>query len=119
MKAICDLFTNVYFETINPKSSYNRIISIDVFSSILFHVVSYILIMYTVSYLFNIKINKKTYIKVVIFLLIVMILGYFGRLLRVKSIYNYFITKGHNEKESIELAMSKLHNGYFCFYFLG
>jgi len=119
MGAFCDLITNVYFETTNPQTSYNRIISIDVFSSIIFHLIFYILIMYTLSYLFNIKINKKTYVKVTIFLFIIMTLGYFGRLSRSKSIYNYFINKGHSEKESVEMTMNKLHTGYFTFYFLG
>lgn len=119
MGELCDLITNVYFETTNPKSSYNRIVSIDVLISIIFHVIFYVLIIFFISYLFNIKIPNKTYMKIVIFLLVIMILGYFGRLSRVKSIYNYFISKGHNEKESVELSMNILNTGYFTFYFLG
>jgi hypothetical protein len=119
MGELCDLFTNVYFETINPKTNYNRLLSIDVLSSIIFHVIFYILIIFSISYLFNFKIDKKTYIKITIFLLIIMVLGYFGRLSRVKSIYNYFINKGFSEKDSLTSSVNILHNGYFTYYFLG
>ena len=59
------------------------------------------------------------YFKIISSLIIIMILGYFGRLARVKSIYNYLINKGNKEEKSISISMGLLHKDYFKFYFLG
>ena len=114
-----DLFTKVFFDTTNPTTSYNRLFSIDILLSIIFHTLSYVFIIYIISIIFNIKIDTNIYNKVTIFLIIIMTLGYFGRLCRVKSIYNYLINNGYNEKNSITISMELLHKDYFKFYFLG
>ncbi len=118
MDTLMDLFSKVFFETTNPNTSYNRLLSLDVLVSIIFHTIAYILIIYIISIIFNMKTNKNTYIKVSVFLIIVMILGYIGRLCRVKSIYNYYNQVGYNDKESTVMSMKLLHNDYFKFYFL-
>lgn len=114
-----DLFTKVFFDTTNPTTSYNRLFSIDILLSIVFHTLSYVLIFYIISNIFNIKNDTNLYNKLTIFLIIIMTLGYFGRLCRVKSIYNYLINNGYNEKDSITISMELLHKDYFKFYFLG
>lgn len=116
---LIDLFTKLFFETTNPKTSYYRLISLDVVLSIIIHIIAYIAIIYLLSFIFEFKINRNVYIKILSFLIIIMILGYFGRLTRVKSIYNYLIKKNVNEKESISISMDLLHKDYFKFYFLG
>ena len=47
-----------------------------------------------------------------------MILGYFGRLCRVKCIYNYLINNGYNKNDAVKNSMELLHKDYFKFYFL-
>ena len=118
MDTLMDLFSKVFFETTNPNTSYNRLLSFDILISIIFHTLAYIIIICVISNVFNIKTNKKIYIKASIFLIIVMILGYIGRLSRVKSIYNYLSEVGYNNKESTLISMKLLQNDYFKFYFL-
>ena len=116
---IIDLFTKLFFETTYPKTSYYRLLSVDVLLSIIIHILAYVAIIYLLSFIFEFKINKNIFFKITSFLLIIMILGYFGRLAGVKSIYKYLINKGKNEEESISISMNLLHKDYFKFYFLG
>ena len=116
---LIDLLTKLFFETTYPKTSYYRLLSFDVILSIIIHILAYVIIIYFLSFIFEFKINRNTYFKITLFLIIIMILGYFGRLARVKSIYNYLINKGNKEEESIAISMDLLHKDYFKFYFLG
>jgi len=111
--------TNVYLDTINPQTPYKRLLSNDVFLSILLHVVLYLIIVCLVSKLFNLKISKKLYINITISLLFVMIMGYIGRLARSKSIYINLIKNNVNNNLAIEKTMNIMHNAYFTYYFLG
>jgi len=112
------LFTDVFFETTNPHSSYKRLAKMDVFISIIFHTVSYLLIVYIFSFLFNLKLDKQTYIKLSIFFAIIMVLGYIGRLYRVKSNYNY-LKSIYGHKEALDITNNLTYNGYYTYYFLG
>ena len=112
------LFTDVFFETTNPNSSYNRLVKMDVLLSIIFHTFSYLLIVYIFSFLFGLKLNKHTYLKLFIFLIIVMILGYIGRLYRAKSNYNY-LKSIYGPQQALEITNNLSYNGYYTYYFLG
>jgi hypothetical protein len=112
------IFTNVFFETTNPNTSYNRLLNIDVLLSIIFHTLSYLLVIYIFSFLFNVKINKDTYIKLALFFIIVMTLGYVARLYRVKSNYNY-LKSIYGNKEALNITNTLTYNGYYTYYFLG
>ena len=48
-----------------------------------------------------------------------MILGYFGRLARSKSIYYNLRKRGESKKEAQKNAIKLMHHGYFTYYFLG
>lgn len=119
MGSLCDMFTKLFFETTNPKTNYLRLFSLDVVLSIVLHITFYLAIICGLFCLFNMKLNKGFYYKATFSLTIIMILGYLGRLSRVKSIYKYLVNNGYNEKESINKSMELLHKGYFTYYFLG
>ena len=118
MGIMCNSFTKIYFETINPSSDYSRIISKDVLVSIIFHTIAYVVTLFTFMKIFNIKLSKSIYVNVTVFLLLLMTFGYFARLSRSKSIYNYLIKNGKTEKASEEETIKLMGNGYFRFYFL-
>lgn len=118
MGILCNTFTKTFFETIDPKSDYSRLLSLDVFMSIALHTFLYLTALCAIICLLNLKIDKKIYYKVFIFLIIIMPIGYLWRLSRSKSIYNHLINTGKNQEKSREEAMRLMEIGYFRFYFL-
>ena len=70
-------------------------------------------------FLFKIKISKEMYCNIMCFLVVVMSLGYVGRLARSKSIYQYYIARGFSREQSLQKAIELMHFGYYRFYFLG
>lgn len=118
MGILCNTFTKTFFETIDPKSNYLRLLSLDVFMSIALHTFLYLTALCAIICLLNLKIDKKIYYKVFIFLIIIMPFGYIFRLSRSKSIYDHLITTGKNQEESRNQAMRLMEIGYFRFYFL-
>lgn len=122
MGYLCDYFTKIYFETTNPKTRYMRIIALDVLLSIILHTVAYVVIAYGIGCLFKIKtlMNKQILCNLSYVLLIVMVSGYFGRLMRVKAIYKYYKENTSWGDDYCVLASTKLLDiGYFRFYFMG
>ena len=111
--------SNVYLDTINPNVSYNRLLSIDVFFSIIAHTFLYLIIIILVSKLFSFKISKKLFRNIIIVLLFVMTFGYYGRLARSKSIFNTLISNGESKEFAEKETMDIMHNAYFTYYFLG
>ena len=107
----------VYLDTTNPEASYSSLFSTDVLLSILFHSVAYVLIINGILLLFD----KKVIAFEVLFLIlvIIMILGYIGRLYRAKTILNEFVEMGYTKEESIEKTSDFMRTGYFTYYFLG
>ena len=118
MGLLSNTFTKTFFETIDPKSHYSRLLSLDVFMSVVLHVFLYLCALCSIICLLNLKIDKNIYFKVFTFLIIIMPLGYLGRLSRSKSIYNYLISTGKNQEKSREEAMRLMEIGYFRFYFI-
>ena len=101
------MFTKIYKETTDPNVGYSRLLSFDVILSIILHTIAYILIICVIAYIFNIKLKKKIYHRIVIFLIVVMTIGYPFRLMRVKSL----VKNG--------LSPNIINNGYFTWYFIG
>ena len=117
-----DVLTNVYFDTVNPLADYSRLIRLDVLFSIVFHLIVYLLIFYygyNAIYLFKKFISRKRMIYTSIIVLFILCFGYIGRLMRSKSIYNYFILKHYTKQEAVEKTYQVMNNGYFTYYFLG
>ena len=98
MGILCNTFTKTFFETIDPKSDYSRLLSLDVFMSVAVHLFLYLFSLCAIICLLNLKIDKNIYYKVFGVLIIIMPIGYFWRLSRSKSIYNYLISTGKRQK---------------------
>tara|TARA_B100001094_G_C17973067_1_gene691321 strand:+ start:235 stop:582 length:348 start_codon:yes stop_codon:yes gene_type:complete len=114
-----DTYTNVYLDTINPQSPYNRLISTDVLASIVLHACFYLIILISVSKIFGFKITNKICFHILLILHIIMILGYIGRLARSKSIYYNLQKRGENKEQAKDNTIKIMHNAYFTYYFLG
>ena len=109
----------MFFETTAPESEYSRLLSLDVLFSILFHSVLYILFLYLVGYIFNIKFSKATYKKLFIAIVLIMVVGYPARLMRVKCLRDTLMGYGFDEKTARHIAVSMMNNGYFTWFFMG
>lgn len=105
----------IYLDTTNPKTEYFRILKADVIISILIHVVIYITCLFLLSKVTNIKVKINE--KLIIGLIILMIFGFFARLLRSKSIYSLLL---RDNKENIALQKTRniMNNTYLVWYFL-
>jgi hypothetical protein len=112
-------FQKLFLETTNPDTNYDRLLNYDVGISIFFHTISYLVLVFLFSYIFNIKLSSKTYIKLSIALLFIMILGYIGRLSRTKSLRNALIGLGLNKNNADFKSMELIRNAYYTYYFLG
>lgn len=115
---------NIYMETTDPNSGYNRIIKYDVFVSIFLHIILYTLCLFTIKMfmckVLNIDILKKiNYNNFILGLFIIMFLGYFGRLYRTKSVYESVKEKTKNDSLALEKTRQLINNAYFQWYFLG
>ena len=124
---ILESLHNVFLDTTDPDTDYSRLFSLDVFFSIVLHLILYSIVYLGLIYFFNIPDHFFAFI---IVLFVVMGLGYIGRLARVKSIYSVLMYKNNstdsdaeteesNEKIVKETAVSTIRNSYFTWYFLG
>jgi len=111
-------FQKVFVETTDPNTDYIRLMSMDVVASIIFHSVSYIILVFLFAFIFSLKISVSSYLKLFIFLIVIMIFGYIFRLGRSKSLKQVFINKGLHEDDARIHAMELIHKGYFTYYFL-
>ena len=112
---VMDLLENVYFETTNHKAKFTRLLSLDVAFSILLHSAIYTGVVYVAKERKNLhpgknKFDIKFYQKLFIALVIIMSVGYFIRLWRVKAIHN---TIKANQTRRIT------DDAYKVWYFLG
>lgn len=113
------LLCGLYLDTIDPKTEYERLLSYDVVISVFLHTIIYLAIICIFTFLLDIKLTKNVYIKLGLALIIIMTLGYPGRLARSKSIYNAHLVREFSEKEAREKTINLMNHGYFTFYFLG
>ena len=112
-------FCKVFLDTTDPYTNYNRLLKKDVCISIITHIILYILSVYIFCFIFEIKLSKKIYVKIFITLAILMSLGYFARLTRLKTLYNCFLNQGYNQDSAYKKSIDLIRNAYFTFYFLG
>ena len=106
----------IYLQTTNPKESYLRILKADVMTSILIHVILYVICFYLLTKVTNIKIKIDE--KLIIGLFILMTFGYLGRLIRSKIIFKKFL-KNNKEKLALEKTRKIINSTYLVWYFLG
>ena len=111
--------TNVYLDTINPHTPYTRLCSIDVLYSICLHTIMYTIILCIITKLCKIVITKKQCLTIVGLLIVVMVVGYIGRLARSKALYNNYLARNNSIEISQQKAIEVMHLGYFRYYFLG
>src|SRR6056300_744047 len=100
------MFSKLFFETTAPESEYSRLLSLDVVFSIVFHALVYMLVVHLVGYIFNIKISKETCVKLFIAFIVIMVVGYPARLMRVKCLRNTLMGYGFDEKTARHIAVS-------------
>jgi hypothetical protein len=106
-----EAFNRLFIETTNPTTPYVRLFKFDVFISVFIHAIAYTLIYVLICKLFDISSWKKNMNMVFYGLIILMILGYFARLNRVKTLA--VVVK------SDEHAKRYIRNGYYTWYFMG
>ena len=78
------LLCGLYLDTIDPKTEYERLLSYDVVISVFLHTIIYLVMICIFTFLLDIKLTKNVYIKLGLALIIIMTLGYPGRLARSK-----------------------------------
>jgi hypothetical protein len=109
-----EIFYKTFLKTTDPYTEYSALISFEVIFCILVNLVFYVGAYFILMKLFGFP-KKMT--QVVIGLIVIMILGYIGRLARVKSMYNVLLENGDQEIAH-EIATTQLRNAYFTWYFL-
>lgn len=103
------MFTDLYVETTNPTLTLSEFLSVRLLTkmatSVLFHTILYVLSLNMASYVFGYKLSSDINIRLSIFLVLVMSLGFVARFYRVKELYHY------GGKEYVDKA-------YITWYFL-
>lgn len=124
---VMDLLDNVYFATTNHEANFTRLLSLDVAFSILLHSVIYTGVVYVAKERKNLhprknKFDIKFYQTLFIALVIIMSVGYFIRLWRVKAIYttvkskeSYFQLSSNAKADTRRIT----DDAYKVWYFLG
>jgi len=109
-----EIFYRTFLETTDPLTEYQELFSAKVFYSIIVNGLLYIFAYFLLTRLFNLP---KKFLLFIGGIFGIMVLGYFGRLARVKSIYNVLLenTDKHHAREE---AMKTIRNCYFTWYFL-
>lgn len=113
------MLAKIYLETIDPEASYYRLLQFDILFSIIFHVFLYISVLYTLDLLFDLNLGQIMYKKIAMVLFVVMIIGYFGRLMRSKNLFNEL---SYMYPSNIDIRLKTIdimNNSYFQWYFLG
>jgi len=109
-----ELFYKTFLETTDPYTGYEQLFSSKVVVSIIVNSFLYFIAYVMLTHLFNFS---KKYVLFATGIIVVMILGYFGRLARVKSIYNVLL-EDHDKSKAREKAMKVIRKSYFTWYFL-
>lgn len=106
-----EYFAKTYVDTTNHTSPYTRIMAFDVLLSIILHTLFYVFMTTVFGYVFDIErlLQPAVLQKLAAVLVSIMILGYFGRLMRSKAFAKYY---GNSNRSLID-------KGYFRFYFIG
>jgi uncharacterized membrane protein len=86
------MLTNLYLDTTNPKLHFTDMFGIAIFApllvSVIIHTFAYTAFANIVSYIFYDKfLSSEINFRLVVFLLVIMFLGFFARFFHVKEIY--------------------------------
>ena len=103
-----------FLETTDPSTEYSHLVSFNVLFSIFINVILYTVAYFLLTRLFNLP---KKFFLFVTGLVFIMILGFIGRLARVKSIYNALLEET-DKATAREKSMNVIRNAYFTWYFL-
>ena len=106
-----------YLRTTDPTVDYSTLVDIHVGFSIVFHTLVYFLLFTITTRFFFGRTKSLSYLPVV--LIVVMVLGYIGRLYRSKTIYQGFLDRNYNESEALKETRDYMKTAYFTFYFMG
>jgi hypothetical protein len=109
-----EIFYETFLKTTDPYTEYSALASFEVIFCILVNLVFYVAAYFALTKLFGLPKKMR---QVVIGLLVIMVLGYIGRLARVKSMYNV-LRETHDEDKAHKKATKQLRNAYFTWYFL-
>lgn len=103
--------STVYDMTTNPNTSYADLLHVKVFMMIFLHIVAYEIAVVAVSLVIFAELPSPwLLLRVAAFLLIIMPLGYIGRLMRAKH-----LVMVHDIVEVKE----RIRTAYYCWYFIG
>ena len=105
-----DWLHRIFFETTEPSASYRRLLHIDVLLCVLLHAVLYTGVFVLICKFFRVPLRLNV-LYVFLGLSAFMMVGYAGRLCRVKSLAKVL--------ESSENAKTQLRSAYYTWYFLG
>ena len=100
----------LFLKTTDPSTSYLRLLSFDVLSSIVFHSLLYTFIVYCLTRMFSFFKLNITFMQMFLVFIVIMCVGYVGRLARVKHVAERIGSK--------EAAMEIVRKAYFVWYFL-
>jgi len=110
----------VYAETSDPRSQYPRLARVDVMASIAIHVCLYIGFVLALQKVTRLSIvSDKNLPALALALVLVMSLGYVGRLCRAKAIYHYKRSTMLSEDQALRETRQQMDQGYVTWYFLG
>lgn len=107
-----EVLSRLFYETTDPQTPYARLLSFDVALNVIIHAIVYSAVFYLIMILFldkDVSMSKLGYLW--LGLVILMSIGYVGRLCRVKCLANVL--------KSEEDAMEDLRPAYFVWYFIG
>lgn len=104
-----DKLINLYYYSTDPDTKYINLISINTFISIILHTFLYFFFIKYIISLFNGSFKNDN--KLIFTLVIIMILGYIGRLYRAKRLY-----KKLKDKSEVRKIIDSI---YQVWYFIG
>ena len=108
---------DLYLWTTNPHTTYAELVNMEVAFSVLFHVIAYLLIYMVLCQFFIDKTRPLGNLP--IYLTLVMVTGYFGRLYRAKNIYASLLKNNRKHQQALVETQTYMRTGYFTYYFLG
>jgi len=111
-----DILQNVFLDTTDPKTDYTRLIAFDVVFAIIVNICFYSLFHYLLIKLFRFPQKMTLFVYI---LIVIMVLGYIGRLFRSKSVYRTYLERGFSEKDAYMQTIQDIRYAYFTWYFVG
>lgn len=102
--------TSLYYVTTNPSTPYTSLFSVYVALSVVLHTIAYSAGLYGISWLVGYEYPLDRLAYTALTLMIIMPLGYIGRLMRAKQLACIY------EPDEVR---SMMNTAYMCWYFLG